>query len=232
MTRTKGTYRHIIRSSLFVLVALGVVACGASPQPAPTLSPQGPELKLAAQVASVSPATRTITIPPTAQGLTTIAVANSASISDFSGKFVSLEEIRPGMLIEVTGQATTTGPVLATEIRIMTPSAAPTLATEAGLAEDAIKKFISALAIDPSGNTAMKYLSRGLQAQAQSGTPIPLLAGIRYPVPSFNLSVMEPATDPTRINFRVTLNYPNPVDRILMLVKEDGVWRVDRIVTA
>ena len=124
------------------------------------------------------------------------------------------------------------GLVLASEIRIMTPSLAPTLATEASLAEDTIKKFISALAIDPSGNSAMKYLSRGLQTQAFSGTPIPLLAGIRYPVPSFNLSVMEPATDPIHINFRVTLNYPNPVDRILMLVKEDGAWRVDRIVTA
>ncbi|MBI4787188.1 MAG: hypothetical protein HY782_09100 [Chloroflexi bacterium] len=229
MRRHNRFSRHVRQLLAAILLTVGAAGCGLSAQPTPTLAPQGPPLTLAAQVDSVSASTRTITIPRTAQGFTTVVVADAATISDTNSNVVSLENVRPGMLIQISGQTTTAGALLANEVRVLTPSAAPTLATEAVLAEETIKKFISALSIDPSGSTSVKYLSRAQQAQAQSGTPVPLLAGIRLPVPSFNVAMMEPATNPNQITFRVTLNYASPVDRLFMLVKEDGAWKIERI---
>jgi hypothetical protein len=88
-------------------------------------------------------------------------------------------------------------------------------------------EFLTALLNDPEGETAGSFLSASLQAES----PVSLLR-IEGMYSSF--SVYWSAVVDGRIQVLATLRYPGDrvEQRVLHLVKQDGVWRIDEITSA
>ncbi|MGE5263769.1 MAG: hypothetical protein ACM3S0_10325 [Acidobacteriota bacterium] len=208
----------------------GIVSCstGTGASPTATLSPSG--VRIDAQVQRVALDKRTITFAQPSQGFVEATFSLTAGITDIDGNSKTLQDITPGMLIEVTGQPTSQGVLMGTVVRILpAPRAAPTLGGDMVLATQVVEKFLSSYSIDPTGNSSVKYLSRNLQSQVQRGTPVPLLLGVQNPIPSFNLDPVEPNPNPDTIVIRVRLNFATRIEKITTLIREDGNWRINQI---
>jgi hypothetical protein len=214
---------------IVVMITLDLSACGVFAPPTPTLGTQVAELDFASQVQSVSPSTHTIGIARTAQGLTTVSLANGAVIGDSNGNALSFQDLRPGVLVRITGQIISPTTILASDVIVLTPSAEPTLVQDESLAEGTVKSFLAAYTLDPNGNTTLSYLSQSLQTTVASGTSVPQMLGVPSSYPSFNLDPIGTVNDPDHLFITVTFNFQVPVQRIVQLVREGGQWRIDRV---
>lgn len=213
----------------WVALLAGATACSSgTASPTVTLPPSG--VRIDAQVQRVAMDTRTITFAQPVQGFTAAALGQTAVITDVDGNSKTLQDISPGMLIEVSGQPANQGALLGIVVRILpAPSAAPTPGGDTALAMQVVEKFVSLYSADPTGNSSLKYLSRNLQSQVQRGTPVPLLMGVQNPIPSFNLDPVVPNPNPDTIVIRVRLNYATRIEKIFTLIREDGSWRLNQI---
>ncbi len=213
----------------------GTAACapfgfGAAPFGFGAATPTPPAaVTFASSVQGVSPYTNSIAIDRTIQGYTRVILADGASIQDTGGGDLALGDIRAGMLIEVTGLENGPTSVLASDVRILGPSAAPAQPADESLAADAVRGFLAALATDPSGSSSLSYTSSAFQAQVQSGTPVAWIAQLPDVIPAFNITTVVPPASPGEIDLQVTFDYAVPFDRIFRLIDEDGRWRIDRI---
>jgi hypothetical protein len=213
----------------WVAILVGATACSTeTASPTATLPPSA--VRIDAQVQRVALDTRTITFAQPVRGFNTAALGQSAVITDVDGNSKTLQDIAPGMLIEVSGQPSNPGALLGTVVRILpAPSAAPTPGGDIAIAMQVVEKFVSSYSTDPTGNSSVKYLSRNLQSQVQKGTPVPLLVGVQNPIPSFNLDPVEPNPNPDTIVIRVRLNYATRIEKIFTLIREDGNWPINQI---
>lgn len=215
---------------IWLTILAGVASCATGTAASPTvpLPPSG--VRIDAQVQRVALDTRTITFAQPVRGFASAALGQTAVITDVDGNSKTLQDIAPGMLIEVTGQPSNQGALIGTAVRILpAPSAAPTPGGDVALAMQVVEKFVSLYSTDPTGNSSVKYLSRNLQSQVQKGTPVPLLLGVQNPIPSFNLDPVEPNPNPDTIVIRVRLNFATRIEKIFTLIREDGSWRLNQI---
>lgn len=106
------------------------------PTPRPTIRPTAVRvpgampgetvISVTGQVWDVAASARVIDLVEPVHGINAVAVDDKTEISSADGKRGGLEEIKPGMVIQASGQADGHGAVLANKIRILTaPSPLP-----------------------------------------------------------------------------------------------------------
>lgn len=92
-------------------------------------------------------------------------------------------------------------------------------------------QFLTGLLRDASGASSMSLLSRRLQEEVEGGRPPLSLLSVHEIYRSFSVSWLAAADGHTSV--QAILNYPGGgvEERVLMLVLQDGVWRIDAIAT-
>ncbi len=106
----------------------------------PTPTPSGPagptgQLVITGQVRKVDAATRVITFVEPVHGLETVTLTDKTQIEDADGSQKTFQDIKPGVVVQVAGTASSSGSVLASLFRILTvPSPIPQQSSESRLA--------------------------------------------------------------------------------------------------
>ncbi len=101
---------------------------------------------------------------------------------------------------------------------------------DTSLAAKVVNDFLTALKADPSGKSSLNELSGALQAYIQSGGQLPDLLGIQNTYASFSITNVQPLTGMGQVLVDATLNFVSPIRRSLVLVIENGVWRINTFI--
>ncbi|MGI5835568.1 MAG: hypothetical protein ACOX87_03620 [Chloroflexota bacterium] len=102
-----------------------------APVDVPGAAPGEAIITVTGQVWDVASSARVIDLVEQVHGIDSVAVGDKTEITSADGKQVGLNDIKPGMVIQASGQADGNGAVLANTIRIITgaspiPTARPT----------------------------------------------------------------------------------------------------------
>ena len=88
-----------------------------------------------------------------------------------------------------------------------------TISTNPDDAAKVVDAFLTNLKTDPSGKSSLQFLSKGLQAEIQNGSSLPVLMGIQNIYASFDVLSSQAGIEPDSMLVNVLLNFDSPIRR-------------------